>query len=619
MAWSRLYMRSLSAALSLFASAMFGQAALAQCKLGKLAELPVTMIGQRPVVSAQINGREASLTVDSGAFYSVITGASAEQYGLDIRAAPFGFMLSGVNGLADVEIGTAKDFTLAGVPFHRVQFLVGGSEIGAGTIGLLGQNVLRVGDVEYDLANGAIRLFRTENCGHAMLAYWAKPDQPFNVISIEDTTPLMPHTRGVVYVNGVRMEAMFDTGAAVSVLSLGAASRAGIKTDSPGVVASGRTGGFGSRTLQSWIAPLKSFKIGDEEIKNTRMQIAQLSLENSDILVGADFFLAHRVYVAARLHKLFLTYNGGPVFNLAAVPTAVSAGPAAKAVSGPAQASQAVAPSTPGAPTLPEVPAAVPSEEPTTAAGFSRRGDAYLSRRQVDKALADLNRAVELAPTEPNYLYQRARVQLAAKQRRAAMADLDAALKLKPDDLPALVLRGALRLAESDKTQALLDFDAAAKLAPKQDGIHGDLAHAYLSADRPDAAIEQFDLWIAEHPDDYKMSMARNGRCWARAQLGRDLNKALSDCNAAIRMQPGTAEFLDSRGLVYLRLGANDKAIADFDAALRIDPKIVWSLYGRGLARIKMGQATEGQADIAAAAAINPRIVEIAKQRGVTP
>ena len=88
--------------------------------------------------------------------------------------------------------------------------------------------------------------------------------------------------------------------------------------------------------------------------------------------------------------------------------------------------------------------------------------------------------------------------------------------------------------------------------------------------------------------------------------MGRDLDKALADCNTALRLRPGTANMLDSRGLVRLRMGDLDKAIADYDAALATAPKMAWSLYGRGVAEQRKGLTSRGEADIAAAAAINP-------------
>jgi hypothetical protein len=35
------------------------------------------------------------------------------------------------------------------------------------------------------------------------------------------------------------------------------------------------------------------------------------------MLLGADFFVSHRIYVSNAQHKMYFTYNGGPVFSAA--------------------------------------------------------------------------------------------------------------------------------------------------------------------------------------------------------------------------------------------------------------------------------------------------------------
>jgi hypothetical protein len=35
-----------------------------------------------------------------------------------------------------------------------------------------------------------------------------------------------------------------------------------------------------------------------------------------DMLLGADFFLSHHILISNSQHKLYFTYNGGPVFDL---------------------------------------------------------------------------------------------------------------------------------------------------------------------------------------------------------------------------------------------------------------------------------------------------------------
>ncbi len=296
--------------------------ALAACKLVQRFELPVTMSGTRPLVHAKINGHDVLLIADSGAFYSMLTPAAAAELKLQLEPPPYWFAMSGVGGEARVWLTRVDTFTLVHLTVPKVEFIVGGNDLGGGAAGMLGQNVFRLaGDIEYDLANGVIRLFRTEDCRDAPLAYWAT-DRPFSVMEIGHATRESPNTTGVAYLNGTRIRVVLDTGASTSMLTLAAARRAGITPGSPGVVPAGTSHGIGHNPVETWIAPFASFRIGDEEIRNTHLRIGATSIHDVDMLVGADFFLSHRVYVANSQAKLYFTYNGGPVFDLTLRPTA---------------------------------------------------------------------------------------------------------------------------------------------------------------------------------------------------------------------------------------------------------------------------------------------------------
>jgi tetratricopeptide (TPR) repeat protein len=98
-----------------------------------------------------------------------------------------------------------------------------------------------------------------------------------------------------------------------------------------------------------------------------------------------------------------------------------------------------------------------------------------------------------------------------------------------------------------------------------------------------------------------------------------ELDKALDDCNAALKLRPNTLHFLDNRGLVRLRLGDFERAIADYDVVIKEQPKDAWALYGRGLSKLRKGNTAEGNADIAAATGIEPRIADQAKYFRLAP
>lgn len=587
-----------------------GPAAAEPCKLGQLAELPVTMEGMRPLVHAAINGKDALFIADSGAFFSALSVAAAKQF--DLRPDTlWGVRAEGVGGSTQMGLATVKTFRIFNMDLHNIPFYVLGNDFGSGTVGLLGQNVFRLGDVEYDLANGMITILRTHgDCHKTSLAYWANAKQlPYSEIDIDFATRERPNTTGEAYVNGNKIHVMFDTGAGASMLTLRAAKRAGITPESPGVTPAGAVWGVGHHRVRTWIAPFASFRIGDEQILNTHLRIGDDDLPESDMLIGPDFFLSHHVLVASSQRRLYFTYNGGPVFNLTNVPM-----PAAAAGSATADASP------PGAPAETGDATGRAQAEQLDAAGYARRGSASASRREYEPALADLTRAIELDPGNADYFYERGRAYASDQKADQALEDFGQAIRLKADDVPALMARAEIRARRNEPTGAIsADLDAADHAAPKQADMRLELGALYQRVRNYPAAIAQCDDWINSHPDDIRMPIARNARCRARALEGKDLDRALDDCNFAVRKDPKAAAHLDSRGLVYLRQARYDKAIADYDAALAMNPKIAWSLYGRGIARQHLGQAAAGQADIDAATALFPKIAEEAASHGIGP
>jgi tetratricopeptide (TPR) repeat protein len=595
------------------------------CKVVRLVSVPITMNGLRPTLEAQINGSPALFTLDSGAFWSMLSPAAAQQYQLrlDYNRAR-GMFIRGVGGTAGVALTTVKTFTIFNVPLHNVDFIVGGSEPGRGTVGLLGQNILRVADIEYDLAKGTLSLLKPEDCKHTDLAYWVKAGEAYNVMEIEETTPQEPHTTGRVNLNGAKIRVLFDTGASTSIVGLRAAASAGVKPGDPKVEPAGYTVGIGRKPVQTWIATFPVLKIGEEEVHNASLRVGDLGV--FDMLLGDDFFLSHRVYVANSQHKLYFTYNGGPVFALNARKNGPTTATAEKAAAeGDAAPADSSAPSAESSPRLsPAKASSAPPDEGTetslaNASDLARRAAASAARRDFDHALQDFNRAVELSPGTASYFYQRAMVELQLRQPVPAASDIDNAITLNPSYVEALVARAEYRRSKRDASGALADLDAVDRLAPKESDLRLTLAMLYGSLDHPAQVITQTNLWIRVHDQDPRVVRAYNERCWARAVLGQELDEALHDCNAGLRLSPQAANILDSRGLVNLRRNQFDKAIADYDTALKINPKIAWSLYGRGIAELRKGMDAKGEADIAAAKALAPDLPKFAHQIGVGP
>nr|WP_277924429.1 aspartyl protease family protein [Sphingomonas sp. CROZ-RG-20F-R02-07] len=560
------------------------QAIAAQCHISKYVDIPVTMSGSKPIVTAQIEGHDARFILDSGAYYSTIAKATALEYGLSVHKAE-GARLVGVGGDTSLGVALANKFSIAGVTLPHVAFGVGGSDMGYA--GLLGQDILGIADVEYDLPHGFVRLMKGRDCKDQGMAYWAG-SRPMTVVKLAAMQDGQRHTLGTISINGKTIQAMFDSGASSSLLTLAAARRIGVTPTTAGVETDGFATGLGQGRVRQWKARFDSIDIGGEAIAKPWIGIMDQSLGEPDMLIGIDFFLTHRIYVDNHNHRMFVTYEGGPVFGLKPRGAVDSKGM--------------------------RLDLSDQTNGPTTALGFSQRGAIHLTHGENEKAIADFDRAVSLSPNEPQYLLQRAAAHFDSHRPLLGAADIDRALLLAPHNAEARLARARLRLDADDHAAALVDLKAADSALASSSDMRMRLAAMYGAADVPEAALANYEQWLHSHPEDSGRASAFNGRCWARALMNTSLDKAIEDCNAAVRLRPGEASYLDSRALVHLRRGEWNKALADYDAALAAEPREAWSLYARAIVERRLGRSAQADADRAKALSIDSHIEVRAKR-----
>ncbi len=644
-------------------TALPGTRAAARCNLLVTQPVIVTMRGLRPTVLTEINGVKARFIIDTGASTSMLSPAAAAQYKLPLRdwlaphslwgmamrmqdGPPHAYIQGFGGGEAGVKVATVRHFTYLGMTLSNVPFMVGGNTTGKDTVGLLGDNVLRLADTEYDFKDGIMRLVKPEGCGDRQLAYWAKPGQAVAVDTLRPFTAGSPQIIGEGSVNGHHISILFDSGAPESILSLAAARRAGITTHSPGVVLVGRTWGVaGDHTVKMWRAPIADLQIGTEKIDHTHLLIADFGDVDPDIdsgwadmLVGEDFFLSHHIFVAYNQRKLYFTYSGGPVFDMG-LPSSEWKHPPAHRVAGATARPSADAAASPAPTSVAANAAATPgaaSGTKTNAAELMRQGLAYAAQSEIHRALSDLERACRADPGNANCLYSLGAVYLRDKQPAQALKNFDAALRIEPNDVGAHLARAELRLARKGwpdaaaKAAALAqthgDLNAVARLTAPQADVRLRLGWLYDDSGQYRGSIRQFKLWMRYHEHDIEMTSARDGLadarnnfCYHRAKLDRHLERALRDCTLALRQEPKSAAILDSNGLVNLRLGNLAAAVKDYDAALGRKPHQPTSLYGRGLAELRLGEPRRGNADLAAAAKLDRRVAATFHRMGLDP
>ena len=294
------------------------------CKMARIADLPVRVVHNKLIVDGAINGRYVGILLDTGAAITMIPRPTADRLGLSRQTAR-GYRMFGIGGETDAESAVVDEFRIGQASVKGRRFLVAGErELGDEVGVILGEDFFHELEVEFDLAHNAVRLFQSKDCDATSLAYWATSGA--GETEIEAINATGPRIIVSVQINGKPVRALLDSGAGVSVLDRPEAARLGIASGR--VVGSGR--GLGPKSIDFAIGPLETFVIGDEIIRDTAIDLADLSRSSSytpagsllprklegsaAMLLGADFLRAHRVLVAHSQRKMYFTYAGGPVF-----------------------------------------------------------------------------------------------------------------------------------------------------------------------------------------------------------------------------------------------------------------------------------------------------------------
>jgi clan AA aspartic protease (TIGR02281 family) len=298
-----------------------------KCVLEKVGEIALEGGRYRPVVTAVINGKPMRLLVDTGSYFTLLFPEGAAKLGLTPHIMPNMKMygVGGESGAFTVNIDTLE---VGGLKGRDIDLMVSGQERNYDTDGVLGAGFLLQTDVEFDLADKRLRFFKPRGCRGDQVVYW---NTPYAV------TPLLPPQdralKVAVMVNGTPVRAQLDTGSPHSSLIPESAERAGIKPFTKDAAMVGVARGLGPQAVAVSQGIFSSFAFGDEVIHNAALDIADMfqadtveelgsrlarpAVDAQQMLIGADFFHAHRIYIAESQHKIYVSYIGGPVFETA--------------------------------------------------------------------------------------------------------------------------------------------------------------------------------------------------------------------------------------------------------------------------------------------------------------
>jgi tetratricopeptide (TPR) repeat protein len=242
---------------------------------------------------------------------------------------------------------------------------------------------------------------------------------------------------------------------------------------------------------------------------------------------------------------------------------------------------------------------------------LSNRAGYYAERGQQDKAILDLNRAIELDPGNAAAHFNLAAYYCEMSFTDRALEELDKAMALDSEDQPRDLegrgtreysLRGSIKSRKGLFDEAIRDFDKAIQANPKFYPAYIGRGIAYLGQNHPELAISDFDKAITLNP---RFAGAYSNRGAAYAAKGM-LEKGISDCDVALKIDPRSAQSYFIRGRIHAQMTSYDKAISDFNKAIEINPKNAQFYLFRGRVFNLNGENGKALLDFKRAIELNP-------------
>ncbi|WP_309397863.1 tetratricopeptide repeat protein [Cerasicoccus maritimus] len=159
---------------------------------------------------------------------------------------------------------------------------------------------------------------------------------------------------------------------------------------------------------------------------------------------------------------------------------------------------------------------------------------AAIQQDQPMEALESINRAIGMAPDEPECFITRARIYIDLKRIKQARSDGELALRMSPDNAAVYGVLAWTYGADGDWLKALQFANDGLKVDPEDSNCINARARALLFLNKNSEAFETIEHALANDPEDV---YTHTNAGWAKLQAG-DRESALNHFTEALRREP---------------------------------------------------------------------------------
>jgi tetratricopeptide (TPR) repeat protein len=209
-------------------------------------------------------------------------------------------------------------------------------------------------------------------------------------------------------------------------------------------------------------------------------------------------------------------------------------------------------------------------KSPNKARPYNNRGNTYKNKGDLDQAISDYNKAIEINPNLADAYSNRGAVYQDKGNLDQALSDCNKAIKINPNYAEAYNNRGNIYQSKGNLDQALSDCNKAIKINPNCAEAYNNLGNAYASKGNLDQAISDYNKAIEINPNDADAYYNRG----IVYQNKNDSNQAILNYNKAIEINPNYAKAYNNRAIAYFKKKEYDKSWKDIYRAQMLGYKV---------------------------------------------
>jgi predicted aspartyl protease len=292
-----------------FATPTIAEAPATDCGLARVASVGLAPARGVWTVPVEINGSRLRLILDTGAERTLLTEDAVARIGMlrDPRRQTRTFGIGGLSTAADAQVSS---FAIGGAYLPVPSVTVGQFALPTGTgaplDGLLGADVLSAFDVDLDIRDARLTLYRARDCPDAGPP-WQEPYLSLGAIGRARDRLLVP-----IMLDAAAGTATLDTGAQHTVVSERLAERAGATPADMAHDAQITAHGASAEALAVRLHRFRLLRIGPSSIADPVLPVLPMPEGLGDGLVGDDFLAGRRIWLSYASLRVFITPSGAP-------------------------------------------------------------------------------------------------------------------------------------------------------------------------------------------------------------------------------------------------------------------------------------------------------------------